>query len=99
MKLADDVQFQLGMDLYLPVGGSVDNIRRIETHEDCAIESFKYKGAEYHCIGRKGTGVSTDLRHFYSSPANIIERKIATIKQQINDLQGEIDRLEILKVN
>lgn len=97
MKLADDVEFQLGMTLYLPTNG-FGIPTSAETH---VIEYHDYGppiGVVYSIARRPGSGgriiASTDLRHFYSSPENVIKAKIEDRRQQIAELQIEITELE-----
>jgi hypothetical protein len=100
MKTADGADFILGMTLYLPVGGSVENIRQVPTSPDeHAIDTFEYHGQTVHCIGRKGSGLGTDLLRFYASPNAIIQRRIDELRYKAKAIEQEIACLETLKAN
>jgi len=97
MKLADGIDFALGMTVYLPIVDT-DEFRRIETspteHE---IDTFIYEGRHYHFIVLKGSRDGTDIGFFYSSPAAIIDARIASLRRDIAGKQAEVERLEAFK--
>jgi len=94
-KLADGVEFKLGMKIYFPK--SMD-FAELETdsrfHE---INTFSHEGAEYHYLARKGSGMGTDLTHYYSSRNAAIDVEIAKIKLNIRSLEADIAELEAQK--
>lgn len=86
VELADGVPFQLGMDVFLPVGGvlSDGDIRRIPTSEaEHEIEPLEYDGRNIPCLKRIGSPCSTDLRLFYGSRETILDARIAALDAQI----------------
>jgi len=94
-KLADGVEFTLGMTVYLPIDDL--EYRTIETDPaKHTIESFVYEGLVYHTIGMTGSGCTTDIGFLYSSPAAIYAARAARLRLEIADKQEELTRVENL---
>lgn len=95
MKLADGVDFHLGMTLYFPGGEAYETSP--ETH---VIDEYDYGdhlgiGVVYS-IGRTNVA-TTDLKRFYSSRASAIDAQIGGLRQSIVRIEQEIAELEAMK--
>lgn len=90
MKLADDVEFSLGMTVYTPSGQPYETSPN--TH---IIDVYDYGPPHgvVHSIGRDHTA-TTQLNRFYSSRASAIDAKIGSIRQEIATLEEDIRYLE-----
>lgn len=105
IKLADGVDFNIGMTVYLLVGGIPPDgnvmpgrIRSIKTSEDThEIDSFEYEGRMCHCLQRKGSTAGTDIGCFYSSREAIIEACIGQLTSTLREGVEALTRLHNMR--
>lgn len=94
-KLADGVEFKLGMTVYF---GATADFAALETdprfHE---IETFQFEGHTCHCLNRIGSGAGTDLLNFFSTKIAAIEAEIKSLRSKIRSLELDIAELEAQK--
>lgn len=95
-QLADGVEFELGMTVYLPIGNTLE-IRTITTDPaKHTIEIVEVPGYKVPCLGLIGSKCSTDIRRFYSSPGTIYTAYAARLRAEVAAKLEEIAEVERL---